>query len=322
MAALNAREHKVVLLDMTVDAGGHFRALEDGRRLDAEIKRYSRMKFGDVEAIDWWARKLADKVVAELAGGSLRGVFEECQRSGAHVYIMAPGVRNVISASNQLMRQTAFLVNAWLALRGLPTMICRPLTRLGSGRANYAELDAEARRGREKSTRSIIPRSEFEEHPIHVLFLDDVEVTGATANRARERCLAAGARSFHGIFAMRVVPEVAAADPGIEHRMNQFQVSGRLDEDLLQILNHPGYEPVQRMLRLLFHPANRVGVGSYFRRMKMDVLKKIYLAGLSNDYLKIESPSQTGQFIYADSLILLQNYLRDQDVLGESGLPL
>lgn len=322
-SALNRREGKVVATGVALDSEGGFVEVGSGRSLEKEIGIYSRMKFGDVEAIQWWATILARATVGELkSGGSLREMFERCKEKGEYIYLMAPGVRNVISASNRLMRETAHRVNAYLSLQGLPTMICRPLTRLGSGRANYAQLDAKSRQSRHKTTKSIIPRSEFEEQAIHVVFLDDVEITGSTVNRAQKRCLEGGALSFHSLFAMRATPALALQDSGIEHRMNQFAVRGNLDETVAAILDHEAYQPVQRMLRLLLHPSNRLDLNDFADRLKSNILLRLYLQSLSNDYLHIQSPDQEDLPLYSDSVQIIRMVLLKRKLINQQGLPI
>ena len=320
--ARNLLKGTTSFLKIACGPAGEFVEVGSGRGLADELRSYSRMKFGDVEAIQWSAGKLAGKVIEELkGGGSLREMFEVAGAAGEHVYLTAPGVRNVISASNRLMRQTALRVNAYLALEGLPTMICKPLTRLGSGRANYAQLSAEGRKGRHKTTKSIVPRSDFEEHGIHVVFLDDVEVTGATVERAKTRSLEAGARSFHSLFALQVDPDVAAKDPGIEHRMNQFEVVGGLDDVLLRILSHDDYQPVQRMLRLLLHPKNRPQLSDFVAAVKNPILLRLYTCALSNDYLSIRTDQDPNHSpLYADSVHILRMVLHNSGFVDQQGL--
>ena len=295
--------------------------LSDGSSLQEAVERYSRMKFGDVGELQWWGREISRALVADLEqGGILRSVFESARDTGAHIYLTAPGVRNVISASNRLLWEVGMRTNVWLSQRGLPTMICRQIARLGSGRANYAELSEAERKGRNKSTKSLIPASDYAEFPIHVLFLDDVEVTGSTVERAKRKSLAAGALSFHSIFGMQIHPEVAAAEPGIEHQLNQFAVQGGLDEVVKQILSHPDYQPVQRMLRLLLHPRNREELPAFLAELPTTILLRLYTGAMSNDYLWINPDPETGTPLYQSSLKIFSDFLRSNGLVGPDGL--
>ncbi len=318
--AQNRSAGKTVRYVLGQDEQGNFFDLANGVGLEKEIRTYSRMKFGDVPSVQWWGQEMSKTLVADLAsGGVLRDLFESARQKGEYIYLTAPGVRNVISASNQLLLEVGQRVNVWLSQQGLPTVICRQIARLGSGRANYAELSADDRKGRTKSTKSLIPASDYAEFPIHVLFLDDVEVTGATVERARRKSLEAGALSFHSIFALQVQPDLAAAHPGIEHTLNQFEVSGSLDPILGEILSDPDYQPVQRMLRLLLHPRNRNGLTEFLEGVPPRVLLRLYTGAMANDYLWInEDPAEKGP-LYWKSLELFSDFLRSKGLLNPDG---
>ncbi|HHG83433.1 MAG TPA: hypothetical protein ENJ82_01690 [Bacteroidetes bacterium] len=324
MAHLNARENKVVRHNLYMTAKGQFLDAETDADLSNLLREYSRFKFGGVPEIRVWARDLAQFCIAEVeAGRGPATVFKEARQSGAYIYLVAPGVRNVISASNFLLREFAQHFNIWLSQNGGPTLIVKPITRLGSGRANYAALSANERKNRKKSTQSIIPRREFEEHPIHVIFLDDVEVTGTTADRARKKYLAAGAQSFHTLFALRVVPETAKKWAGIEHAMNQFALSGKLDSEVAKILAHPDYQPVQRMLRLLLHPDNRADLANFARNsIPAQSRLRLYQGAMANDYLWI-NPEKAGELgFYGPSLRIFQHVMQELGQLDAAGMPL
>jgi PRTase ComF-like len=312
---------KVVAYHLCEDKSGQFECAETGRSLQEEVARYSRFKFGDVPALNALVNALTQAMIANLeAEGRLRTVFERASRQGEFISLTAPGVRNVISASNQLAREVGLRVNAWLSHQGLPTMVIRTLGRLSSGRANYAELSAKQRASREKTTQTIIPRSEYQTFPSHVIFLDDVEVSGQTSNRARQKTLKAGALSFHGVFAFKVDPLQAMRDAGIEHRMNQFEITGKLDATLANVLNHPDYQPVQRMLRLLLHPSNTGDLPAFLQDQVSDrILTRLYLGAMANDYAWIhaDAPGQKGE--YAPSLQAMQQQMQLRGLILADG---
>lgn len=321
--ARNLAEGKLAAWNIALGADGSFVAAETGEDLAAEVGYYSRFKFGDVGAIQAIGRKVATQMIAELeAGGSLRAVFERASERGEFMSLTAPGVRNVVSASNFLAREVGLRVNAWLAQHGLPTLVIRTLGRLSSGRDNYAELSSKQRAKREKTSQTIMPRSEYEDFPSHVVFLDDVEVSGATASRAKEGSLSAGALSFHQIFAMRVDPQLAQLDAGIEHRMNHFAIGFGLDGRLKAILQHPDYQPVQRMLRLLLNPENHTQLVEFLSTGIDDaVLLRLYLGAMANDYLWIRSKASRAKGMYGPSLESLRKLLITRGILDGNGLP-
>jgi predicted amidophosphoribosyltransferase len=320
----NAAEGKLVVWNVVDSAEPGFDCAETGVDLSQEVSLYSRFKFGDVNAIQSFAKRLSDKVIGSLeAGGSLSMTFERAKQRGEFINLTAPGIRNVVSASNALMREAGMRINVWLTAQGLPTMILRTLGRLSSGRANYAELTARQRQAREKTTQTIIPQNEYASFPSHVIFLDDIEVTGQTANRARESSLAAGALSFHSFFLFRVDPEFAKQDAGIEHRMNHFAVNRTLDSTIGDILRHPDYQPVQRMLRLLLHAENRNVLPAFLDEYASDaVLLRLYFAAMGNDYLWIHANAEGDLGEYGPSLELIRQSLITRGLLDDRGLPI
>lgn len=319
----NREERKVVVWNLSEGATREFVCAETGSDLQEEVALYSRFKFGDVEAIRYMGKQVAGAMVEALqAGGSLMHMFERAAAQGEFVHLVAPGVRNVLSASNCLLREVGLRVNVWLTQQGWPTMILRTLGRLGSGRENYAQLTADQRSTREKSTQTLLPLSDYQAFPSHVIFVDDVEVSGQTVKRTRELSLAAGALSFHAVLAFRVHPALAREDAGIEHRMNQCRVSGGLDAVLAAILAHPDYQPVQRMLRLLLHPQNQDGLQDFLEANVSDAIAlRLYLGAMANDYLWIQAQQPGERGTYAHSLETMRAILRRRGVLDERGLP-
>lgn len=317
----NQFQKKIVAWNIDESSNGDFIDSETSTLLNSEIEVYSRFKFGDVDAIKTLAKRLSSRMIDEIEeGGSLKSIFERAKERNEFISITAPGVRNVVSASNFLMRETASQVNIWLSKNGFPTMMIRSLGRLGSGTANYAELSAKERSIRQKTTQTIIPRSEYRDFPTHVIFVDDVEVSGQTANRARSNSLAASALSFHGVFAFRVNPTQARRDASIEHRLNHFEVTGRLDSGLAQILKHPDYQPVQRMLRLLLHPKNHSELVDFAENhIPNHSLIRLYTAAMNNDYLWIRSENANSIGEYGPSLLLLEDVLKRKKLIDDKG---
>ncbi len=314
-------EGKVVAYHLREVVKGRFLDAEDGQEMHDILQMYSRFKFGDITALRAFSEVLADAMIDELErGDGLMRMFERAGTQGEFVSLIAPGVRNVISASNQLARAVGLRVNAWLALQGLPTMVIRSLGRLSSGRANYAELSARQRASRQKTTETIISRSEFVDFPSHVIFLDDVEVTGQTSKRAQKKSLQAGGLSFHAAFAFKVDPSQALTDAGIEHRMNHYAIKGTLDAELAEVLAHPDYQPVQRMLRLLLHPQNHNTLREFLATHVSDeILQRIYLGAMANDYLWIHAKGPREQGEYAPSMELMAAVMRARGLLDARG---
>ena len=280
---------------------------------DELLRKYSQFKFGNTNAVNFFSSHLFRAIKTELrnADSALYKIFSEAGSKDEYVYFTSPGIRNVPSASNLLLNHTCFRLNQYLALQGLPTGIIRPQVRLASGRSNYAELSKLDRQSRAKSTKSLIPISEYASYPIHVLFFDDLIASGATVERASQSSLNAGARSFTSCSLFKASPK-AADYPEFEHELNSYEITGVLNQHVSACLSTDNYVPVQRMLRLLLHPKNSKELLDFSESyIPNDVLNKICSFALSNDYLKIAAPNSE-DLIYAESLNSLIRYLNQK----------
>lgn len=278
------------------------------------LKAYSRFKYGSVNDISFLSDVLARRLIArtQAPDSVLMRLFQRAKSQSEIIYFTAPGVRNVTSSSNWLLREAGIRYNAWLGRQGLPTGVIRPLTRLGSGRADYAQLTSQQRRAREKSTQSLIPESDLRRYPVHVIFIDDMIASGATVERAARKFLKAGARSFSAevLFMADVSPTVdTRADPKIEHALNTYCIGPELNADVAKILQDQRYQPVQRMLRLLLCSDNRPSLASFLTTHPIpgSVLERLYHHALANDYFS--TSDQNGVKTYAPSLKLIEGFL-------------
>lgn len=294
----------------TVDlSGSDDLYLHDTKEHQQVFENYSQFKFGNTESINWFSKQLFSqlKTVLENPESPLSKMFSVVAETGANIYFTSPGIRNVPSASNLLLEQTGLLLNKYLAIAGRPTGIVRTLPRLGSGRANYAELSTSERTKRKKTTQTIFPLSDYKNNPIHVVFVDDLIASGSTAERARTNSLEGGALSFHSCSLLSSTA-AAAAKPEFEHQLNTYSISGALDGSVALCLSSQDYTPVQRMLRLLLHPKNTFDliefVDAYVSRQ---VVAKICAYALGNDYLAINAKPD-GIGLYAPSLTKLLEY--------------
>lgn len=278
------------------------------------FQRYSRFKFGSPKEVEWFSENLYQRLKFAIEEGELTGLFAENARHQTYIYFTAPGIRNVPSASNLLLQSTGIKLNRYLARTGRATGIIRPLTRLASGRSNYAELTKSERGAREKTTQTLIPSSDYKSHTIHVLFFDDLVASGSTVERACKASLKAGAASFTSCSLFNSTHQ-AAIKPEFEHELNSSVFKGVLDDNVAACLSEEHYKPVQRMLRLLLHPSNTMEVIEFINKnVTIDTLIEVCNFALSNDYLTI-IPQANGMGLYGPSLNKLISFV-DKQVPG------
>ncbi len=284
---LNQANNRIVDRNVTLDSTGHFVDMETGEDLDYLIRKYSLAKFGAASEISSFARDLAKTFLAQLDDPrtGLLNLLERIKENCEFIVIFTPGSRNVKSASNIILAKAIEMINVDLTLRGLPTMIFSQLSRLESNTANYATLTAEERESRPDSTKTILPGVEFYANKVHVFFGDDVRITGTTADRIESSTYEHGAMTFHHIYTLLLDPRLAFKMPSLESDLNQYVVSGKLDESIEYILSQPDFEPVQRLVRLILHPDNKEELLQFLIKINNEALSKLYVASLNNDYL-------------------------------------
>lgn len=306
-----------VLFCLTVDASGNLIDMVTGEQVNHVGERYSRMKFGSVPDLDWFGIRMAKKFIARLEDptDNLRQAFMQIKERGEHIALVSPGSRNVESAQNFIFEVAVRHINIWLARHDLPTLVLVKLTRFGSGTANYAQLSAEARMKEKREsniTKSVLPGSDFFDCGLHLFFADDARITGASADRVEIVSQERGALSFRAIYCVVVDPLHTSANPAVEHFLNSFVIKGGLDANVVEILNHPQYRPVQRMIRLLLGANNRLLLKEFLlNHIRQESLIKIYESCLGNDYFLDER--------YAESINILIQVLESKNLIDSTG---
>ncbi len=297
---LNRTYKRTGVYNITLNSEGKFVDMEKGENLDDLIQAYSLMKFGSVAHINFFARKIADKFLRELdqnANGILES-FEWIAENNENVALFVPGSRNVHSSSNFVLERATDIINISLAQADLPTIIKVRLPRLASNTANYAQLSAEERARRATSTKTQLPGPDFFQNPMHIIFGDDVRITGATVDRVRESVIANGALTFREMYAFIVDPLLAHSTPQVEHKLNTALIDGTLNQDIAYILNQPGFRPVQRLVRLVLDPSNRSGLEAFLNDgVCKAAIADLFIATTGNDYLKNEKYRESGQIL-------------------------
>lgn len=256
---VNGVHKRTAVFTITQDETGSFIDTENGASRTEIIERYSRMKFGSQQEIDFFAQEMAwhfiQKIIFNKDG--LSEYFKNIKAKGEHIVMLVPGVRNVQVSANMISQRALTEINTFLALNDLPTIVYVTLPRLASDKSNYAELTQEQRASLSSVTQTQVPGKEFFEHGVHVIFADDVRITGSTADRIRKLALDAGALSFREIYAVAISPDVSTNRPEIEHELNTTVIKGALDDEILAILHEPDFQPVQRLVRLILDKKNR-----------------------------------------------------------------
>lgn len=293
---------------------GRFHDMHTGLDAGELTAIYSRAKYGGVEDIRYLARCLVNYLHVELddPGSQWTALFQDAKANGDCVVMMTTGWRNVPSTANVLFEIVVDAVNLKLAHLGLPTIINVKLPRLMPPCENYASLSLEERAQVNLVQDHVIPGENFYRWSgVHVIFGDDVLVTGSTADKVLEESLRNGAKSFRTIYPVAIDPRVALTDAMVEDRLNSVVIAHKLDDTLAQLLSAPGYKPILRTLRLVFGEGNREDLSAFLPKVPTPVWLDLYKAALGNEFLTQQQ--------CVPSLVTLRSYLTKLDMLDDVG---
>ncbi len=298
---------------LTPDGVGGFRDMSSGASASALTAIYSRAKYGSQKDIRFLAGLVIDYLARQLndpASHWMR-LFTSARENDDNVVLMTTGWRNVPSTANVLYDIVVEEINVTLAHMGLPTLINIKLPRIAPPCENYASMGAKERERVNLIQDHVIPAENFYRWSgVHVIFGDDVLVTGSTADKVLRESLLAGARSFQAIYLVAIDPRVALADATVEERLNMLEISHQLDDALAELLGAADYQPILRTLRLLFDEGNYEALPAFLARVPAVNWLRLYKAALGNEFLS--------QAECIPSLTLLRHYLEELGLLGSS----
>ena len=275
---------------------------------------YSRAKYGGVHDIRYLARQLIDYLCGELdrPDSQWSYLFQNAKVRGDNVVMMTTGWRNVPSTANVLYEFVVEEVNVKLAHMALPTIINVKLPRIAPPCEDYASLSTEERERVNLVQDHVIPAENFYRWSgVHVIFGDDVLVTGSTADKVLYESMRNGAKSFRAIYPVAIDPRVALGDASVEDRLNSVVVEQRLDDTVAELLSARDYQPILRTLRLLFGEGNRESLAAFLPKVPASTWLRLYKSALGNEFL--------GQPQCAPSLVLLREYLTNAGLLSTNG---
>ena len=299
---------------LTPDKSGLFRDMATGADASTLAGIYSRAKYGSVSDIQYLAQQLIDYLCGELdrPDSQWSHLFLNAKACGDSVVMMTTGWRNVPSTANVLYENVVDEVNVKLAHMALPTIINVKLPRIAPPCEDYASLSTEERERVNLVQDHVIPAENFYRWSgVHVIFGDDVLVTGSTADKVLYESMRSGAKSFRAIYPVAIDPSVALRDASVEDRLNAVVVGQRLDDTVAELLSAPNYQPILRTLRLLFGEGNREALAAFLPKVPTPIWLRLYKSALGNEFLS--------QARCAPSLIILRDYLTEAGLLSSDG---
>ncbi|MEJ3587559.1 MULTISPECIES: hypothetical protein [Pseudomonas] len=300
---------------LTPDGTDRFRDMSSGASASELTAIYSRAKYGSQKDIRFLAGLMIHYLERQLddPASHWARLFTSAREHNDNVVLMTTGWRNVPSTANVLYDIVVEEINVKLAHMGLPTLINVKLPRIAPPCENYASLSTEERERVNLVQDHVIPAENFYRWSgVHVIFGDDVLVTGSTADKVLRESLLAGARSFQAIYPVAIDPRVALADATVEEHLNMVEISHHLDDKLAELLMAADYQPILRTLRLLFSADNYQALPAFLERVPAANWLRLYKAALGNEFLR--------QTECIPSLTLLRHYLENLGLLRCSGV--
>lgn len=300
---------------LSPDDSGSFRNMASDTDASALVAIYSRAKYGSMRDIRYLAWLVIEHICGQLDAPESHWarLFRTAKACDDNVVMMTTGWRNVPSTANVLYDIVVEEVNLKLAHMGLPTIINVKLPRIAPPCENYASLSTEERERVNLVQDHVIPAENFYRWSgVHVIFGDDVLVTGSTADKLLYESMLNGAKSFQAIYPVAIDPRVALVDATVEERLNMMVIKNRLDDALAALLSEPDYRPILRTLRLVFSEVNRKAFAAFLPQVPVQNWLSLYKSALGNDFLR--------QAECAPSLAMLKRYLSDAGLLTPGGM--
>lgn len=282
----------------------HFINISNNENVDLLTKQYSLAKYGSIKDIKFFANIIIKNLFQEIDNpqSEFRNILKIAKQDNDYIVLMTPGYRNVKSSANIMFDIALPYINTKLATMGFPIITKLKLPRLASPCEDYASLTTEERKIVGLTTDHILPDNDFyKNNNIHVIYGDDILITGSSSDKAKNDALSKGAKSFTSVFSIIIDKEVALNNPSIEEQINKSKVTEKLDSTAKEIFMQENFIPVLRSLRLLLNVNNLPDLKQFLNEIPNHNLLKIYIAYMTNESLDNKK--------YLKSLKLIKEYL-------------
>lgn len=300
-----------VAFELGVDECGRYIDARSGASLKQVVATFSRMKYGDLDAVNFFAGQVA---AVAMRSETFLAFCERAGEAGRHTYMVSTAMFNVPSASNLLARMTADNLNVALGTRGLSPVIGAEQTRLSESPLGYARKTLQERASAPNDVSegviTLVPEK-FRDQS--VIFLDDLFNSGHTANRTKVRLRRVGVAEAFSLFAMRVDPRaVAATDGTIEFLLNNDVIDGSL-ASIAPMLQRGNFAVVQKLLKITLDAPITAQLPTFLQTIPTASILKIYCAAANNDYRRRYGRQ------FAPSIAVYEAVLQERGVLDAAG---
>lgn len=298
---------------LSIDENNNFIDLETSIKMISLVESYSLAKYGSMKDIRNISKIIINSIFTEIDNpqSEFRKILEKAKKNNDFIVLMTPGYRNVKSSANIIFEIVLPVINTKISTFGLPIIAEIKLPRLASPTENYASLSQKEREIVGLTTDHILPDINFYQNNIHVLYGDDVLITGSSSNKARVDVLSKGAKSFLSIYAIVIDSNITSINPAIEEFLNMSKVTAKLDSSAEEIFIQDDFEPVLRSLRLILNRENLKDLKKFIEKVPIKNIYKIYVSYITNESIKNEK--------YFKSLEIIKEYLVEHNQIYSDG---
>lgn len=270
---------------------------------------YSRMKHGDLDAVNFFAGHLA---ATAMQSERFLAINNLAVRDGQVIYMTTTAEFNVPSSSNLLLSMTAGHLNIMLALRGMAPVVVAEQTRISEGPLGYSSRAVRARRDDLMLGRGLtIMPAHFRDQS--VIFVDDLFSTGYTLYRAVRRLEDIQAAERFFLFAVKMDPQAVGKSQGqIEDRLNDACMDGSL-ASLAPLLQRGNFVVVQKLLRVALDPEHTDQLAAFLREIPTAAILNLYAAAISGGF------QRRSEGCYRPSIHVLETVLEERGRLDADG---
>jgi hypothetical protein len=251
---------------------------ESGPSLPFSAACYSKYKYGSVSAPETFASAL---------GAAFADRYPDLARAPKLLMTSSP-YNYVPTAATSLARWLRPVLNAARARHGLPPVPLVQVDRIGTSAGDYGTLSVEARQ--QLMATNVVSFRRFRSAALrgaHLLFVDDVRVTGA-----HQRCLADASeelplagRTFLYIASFADAT-IGSFDPTQEDRLNHAAV--RSLDDLGEIVERGDFTWNVRACKFILAPSNRDDLPRFLAGMPRSFVRHLHRNSLGDGYARMD----------------------------------
>lgn len=271
-------------------------ALVDQNGQPFDIAAYSRFKYGQADTGRHYGTELARQFIA---------AFSEAALDPEKIVVSGPSYKYLSTASHGIVHHFCVALNAYRVKRGLEPVQEMHSIRSSVGSDTYAMGDAALRAKHLAKSQYHIDTEMIRDSLF--IFIDDVNVTGATEERTLARTLPCNPRAIYCLHVAAIDPAYAHENAAIENTMNK---TVPLDLDFIsQLIAENNFRLNTRVFRSIMEWPDLCKLEAFLQEQEDTVLLEMYAALVSG------TVEMYGRF--PEATALFERVLQEYGILPE-----